>query len=295
MKPAPFGYHRPTDLDEALGALARTKGKVLAGGQSLIPILNMRLAEPADIIDINRLSELAYVRTENGGVRIGALARHSEVERDGTTAARLPILQRALHLVAHPVIRNRGTVVGSLVHADPAAELPAVLRLLGGSVTLARDGAATRTVPAGEFFLGPLESAIEPDELATSAYFPVQPRRTGMDISELSRRHGDFALAGVATLVTVDDERRVDTARAACFGVGATPVLVDLSPAVSGLVPGSAPLNGRDWAAASDLVRSTIDPDEDIHATAAYRRHLTGVLTARSLQAAWSRAVGEIQ
>jgi CO/xanthine dehydrogenase FAD-binding subunit len=116
-----------------------------------------------------------------------------------------------------------------------------------------------------------------------------------MDISELSRRHGDFALAGVATLVTVDDERRVDTARAACFGVGATPVLVDLSPAVSGLVPGSAPLNGRDWAAASDLVRSTIDPDEDIHATAAYRRHLTGVLTARSLQAAWSRAVGEIQ
>jgi aerobic carbon-monoxide dehydrogenase medium subunit len=295
MKPAPFGYHRPTDLDEALGALAGTKGKVLAGGQSLIPILNMRLAEPADIIDINRLKALAYVRTDNGGVRIGALARHSEVERDGTTAVRLPILQRALHLVAHPVIRNRGTVVGSLVHADPAAELPAVLRLLGGSLTLARAGGATRTVPAGEFFLGPLESAIEPDELATSAYFPMQPGRTGMDISELSRRHGDFALAGVATLVTVDDERRVDTAKAACFGVGATPVLVDLSTAVSGLVPGSAPLNPRDWAAASDLVRSTIDPDEDIHATAAYRRHLTGVLTARSLQAAWSRAVGEIQ
>jgi aerobic carbon-monoxide dehydrogenase medium subunit len=295
MKPAPFGYHRPTDLDEALDALARTEGKVLAGGQSLIPILNMRLAEPADIVDINRLSELAFVRTENGGVRIGALARHSEVERDGTTAARLPILEQALHLVAHPVIRNRGTVVGSLVHADPAAELPAVLRLLGGSLTLARAGGATRTVPAAEFFLGPLESAIEPDELATSAYFPVPPGRTGMDISELSRRHGDFALAGVATLVIVDDERRVDTAKAACFGVGATPVLVDLSTTVSGLVPGSAADDGQDWAAASDLVRATIDPDEDIHATAAYRRHLTGVLVARSLQAAWSRAVGEIQ
>jgi len=295
MKPAPFGYHRPTDLDEALDALARTEGKVLAGGQSLIPILNMRLAEPADIVDINRLSELAFVRTENGGVRIGALARHSEVERDGTTAARLPILEQALHLVAHPVIRNRGTVVGSLVHADPAAELPAVLRLLGGSLTLARAGGATRTVPAAEFFLGPLESAIEPDELATSAYFPVPPGRTGMDISELSRRHGDFALAGVATLVIVDDERRVDTAKAACFGVGATPVLVDLSTTVSGLVPGSAADDGQDWAAASDLVRATIDPDEDIHATAAYRRHLTGVLVTRSLQAAWSRAVGEIQ
>jgi carbon-monoxide dehydrogenase medium subunit len=116
-----------------------------------------------------------------------------------------------------------------------------------------------------------------------------------MDISELSRRHGDFALAGVATLVTVDDERRVDTAKAACFGVGATPVLVDLSTTVSGLVPGSAADDGQNWAAASDLVRATIDPDEDIHATAAYRRHLTGVLTARSLQAAWSRAMGEIQ
>jgi aerobic carbon-monoxide dehydrogenase medium subunit len=295
MKPAPFGYHRPTDLDEALDALARTKGKVLAGGQSLIPILNMRLAEPTDIVDINRLSELAFVRTETGGVRIGALARHSEVERDGATAARLPILEQALHLVAHPVIRNRGTVVGSLVHADPAAELPAVLTLLGGSLTLARAGGATRTVPAADFFLGPLESAIEPDELATSAYFPVPPGRTGMDISELSRRHGDFALAGVAVLVTVDDARRVDAAKAACFGVGATPVLVDLSTTVSGLLPGSAADDGQDWAAASDLVRATIDPDEDIHATAAYRRHLTGVLTARSLQAAWSRAVGEIQ
>jgi len=293
MKPPPFGYHRPTDLDEALDALAKTRGKVLAGGQSLIPILNMRLAEPADIIDINRLTELAYVRVENGGVRIGALARHSQVERDGHTAARLPLLQQALHLVAHPVIRNRGTVVGSLVHADPAAELPAVLSLLGGSLTLSRFGGATRTVAAGEFFLGPLECAIEPDELATSAYFPLPPGRTGMDISELSRRHGDFALAGVATLVTVDEGRRVDTAKAACFGVGATPVLVDLSAAVRGLAPGSPPEDGPGWAAASDLIRSTIDPDEDIHATSTYRRHLTGVLADRSLQVAWSRAVGE--
>jgi carbon-monoxide dehydrogenase medium subunit len=294
MKPAPFRYHRPADLDEALDVLTRTGGKVLAGGQSLIPILNLRLAEPADIVDINRLTELAYVRSENGGARIGALARHSEVERDGATAARLPILRQALHLVAHPVIRNRGTVVGSLVHADPAAELPAVLALLGGSLTLSRAGGETRTVAADEFFIGPLECTIDPAELAISAYFPVPPGRTGMDISELSRRHGDFALAGVATLVSVDEERRVETARAACFGVGATPVLVDLSAAVSGIVPGSATEDGRDWAAASDLIRSTIDPDEDIHATAAYRRHLTGVLAARSLQAAWSRAVGEI-
>jgi carbon-monoxide dehydrogenase medium subunit len=162
-------------------------------------------------------------------------------------------------------------------------------------VTLSRAGGGTRTVAAGEFFLGPLECAIEPVELAVSAYFPVPPGRTGTDVSELSRRHGDFALAGVATLVTVDDERRVETAKAACFGVGATPVLVDLSSAVSGLAPTSAAEDGQDWSAASDLIRSTIDPDEDIHATASYRRHLTGALAARSLQAAWSRAVGEIK
>lgn len=296
MKPAPFGYHAPADLDEALDVLARTKGKVLAGGQSLIPILNMRLAEPADIVDINRLGELSYVHGDNGGIRVGALARHSEVEHSDETAARLAILRQALRLVAHPVIRNRGTIVGSLVHADPAAELPAVLALLGGSLTLSRAGGAARTVGADDFFVGPLESAIEPGELATSAYFPIPPGRTGTDVSELSRRHGDFALAGVATRVTVDGDGRVDGAAAACFGVGSTPVVVDLSSALTGLArttDSSADLDG--WSAAADLVRSAVDPDEDIHATAAYRRHLIAVLAARSLRAAWSRAVGEVE
>jgi aerobic carbon-monoxide dehydrogenase medium subunit len=288
VKPAPFGYYTPATVDEALDVLSQTEGKVLAGGQSLIPILNMRLAEPPDLVDINRLDELSYISNENGEIRIGALARHSEVERDAETAGRLPLLRQALRLVAHPVIRNRGTVVGSLVHADPAAELPAVLALLGGSATLARRGGAPRTVPASDFFLGPLESATKPGELAVSASFPIPAGQVGTDVTEVSRRHGDFALAGVATLVAAGAGGVVERARVACFGVGPIPVVVDVTEAVRGVARGTSPGNG--WSAAVDLVRAAVDPDDDIHATAAYRRHLVGVLAARSFRTALSRA-----
>ncbi|MFF3441298.1 FAD binding domain-containing protein [Streptosporangium sp. NPDC002721] len=280
MKPPPFEYHAPRSLGEALDALAGAgeQGKVLAGGQSLIPLMNMRLAAPAHLVDINRLAELAFVDVGPAGVRVGALARHTQVERHERVAAAQPLLRRALRLVAHPVIRNRGTVVGSLAHADPAAELPAVLALLRGSVRLERSG-ATREVPAGDFFTGPLESAVAPGELAVSAFFPAPPPRSGTAFREVARRHGDYALAGIAALVVLDDDLRITSATVACVSLGPVPLLVDVTEAV-----GHRPAASAGWDSAAQAVRERVDPEADIHATAAYRRHLAGVLAERALR-----------
>ncbi|WP_246006957.1 FAD binding domain-containing protein [Actinomadura pelletieri] len=269
-------------VDEALDALAaRPSGKVLAGGQSLVPLLNMRLAAPPELVDINRVTELDTLHVGDGGVRVGALARHARVERSVAAATVQPLLRRALRHVAHPVIRNRGTVVGSLAHADPAAELPAVLAVLDGTV----DTASTRgrrTIPAADFFVGPLEPALEPGELAVSAFFPAAPPRTGSAFMETARRHGDYAIAGVAAVVTLDEDLRVSAARAGYLGISATPLVLDLT--------GVAGPHG-DWTAAAAHVRDTVDPVADIHAGAAYRRHLTGVLTERALKRAAAEAL----
>jgi aerobic carbon-monoxide dehydrogenase medium subunit len=295
MKPPAFTYHRPATVEDALAILAEVgaSGKVLAGGQSLVPMLNMRLAAPGHLVDINRLGTLSYVRHDAsaGAVRVGALARHAAVERDADAYAVLPLLRQAIGHVAHPTIRNRGTTVGSLVHADPAAELPAVLSLLNGEVTLAsalEKGAGRRTVAAADFFTGPLESAIRPGELAVEAVFPVPPPRTGSAWLEVSRRRGDYAVCGVGVLVTLDDGGRVARARAAYVSVGPTPVTVDLTDAVAGQVWDAA-----DWAGAGALAAGAVDPEDDIHATAAYRRHLVGVLTGRATKAAAKHAVDQ--
>src|SRR5436305_6261067 len=246
MKPPAFTYHRPATVGDALAVLAEvgSDGKVLAGGQSLVPVLNMRLAAPGHLVDINRLAELAYVRREPGAVRVGALARHADVERDAAAFEVLPLLRQATAHVAHAAIRNRGTTVGSLAHADPAAELPAVLALLNGAVTVA-SAAGRRTVPAAEFFVGPLESALRPGELAVEALFPVPAPHSGTAWLEVSRRRGDYAVCGVGALVTLDADRRVAAARAAFVSVGPTPVVVDLTDAVGG-----QPADAADWAAA---------------------------------------------
>ncbi|MFI9835842.1 FAD binding domain-containing protein [Nonomuraea sp. NPDC051941] len=270
MKPPPFEYHAPRDLDEALRTLAEVGGKVLAGGQSLIPMLNMRLAAPEHLVDINRVQGLSAMETERDGVRVGATVRHSQAER----ARAHPLLSRALRLVAHPVIRNRGTVVGSLVHADPAAELPAVLAVLGGSVRVARQG-QVRDVGAEEFFVGPMESAVQPGELAVSAYFPALGPRTGAAFEEVARRHGDYALAGVCAVVTLDEDGRVEAARLACIGVGPVPIVVDVTESP---------------ADAARIVRDRVEPEGDIHASAAYRRHLVGVLAERAVRNATREA-----
>lgn len=291
MKPSPFEYHAPADLGEALDVLARVGpegGKVLAGGQSLIPLLNMRLAAPTHLVDVNRVAGLDTIEAGPEGVRVGALARHAAVERSRPAAAVQPLLGQALRLVAHQVIRNRGTVVGSLVHADPAAEMPAVLALLGGSVRLAHRG-GERDVAAAEFFIGPMESAVGPGELAVSAFFPALPPRSGTAFHEVARRHGDYAMAGVAATVTLDEDLRVATARVACVSVGPVPVVVDVTAACGGSRVGAGG-SGPDWDAAAAVVCDRIEPEDDIHATADYRRHLTGVLVVRALRGAAGRA-----
>ena len=290
MKPGPFAYSAPTTVRETLQVLADLgpDGKVLAGGQSLIPILSMRLATFPHLVDINRVSELDTIEplTSNGhGVRVGALARHSHVERSPVTALACPALVQALRFVAHPAVKNRGTVCGALAHADPSSELPATLALLGGSVEVAQAGQPARLVPAAEFFLGPLESALGPGDLVIAARFPAVGGRSGTGFLEVSRRRGDYALCGVGAAVTLDDDLRIVSARAAYVSVSPTPLVLDLTDAVAG-----RPASTADYAAAGRLARSAVSPEADIHASAEYRRELAMVLTERVLAAAARRA-----
>jgi carbon-monoxide dehydrogenase medium subunit len=238
VKPPSFGYSRPESLDEAVRLLAESgsDAKVLAGGQSLVPLLSMRLAAPRQLIDINRVSELAYVHTDENTVRVGALARQADVEHDARAAAVQPLLRQALRLVAHPTIRNRGTVVGSLAHADPASELTAVLAVLGGAVRLA-SARGNRTVPADQFFVGPLSTGAAADELVVEASFPGRPPGTGSTFVEISRRHGDYAICGVAVCVTVDEDGALQAGKAAFISVGPTPVVVELGDVLAGTHP----------------------------------------------------------
>jgi aerobic carbon-monoxide dehydrogenase medium subunit len=218
------------------------------------------------------------------GVRVGARVRHARLERDAEVAAAIPLLRQALGWVAHPVIRNRGTSLGSIVHADPAAELPAVLALLGGHVELSST-TGTRTVAAEDFVLGPLESDTRPGELAAAVVFRRPAPRTGSAFVELSRRHGDYAIAGAGATVTLDADRHVTAARAVFIGVSDTPAVVDLAPALAGRAA-----DDLDLAAARDLADPHLHPDGDIHASADYRRHLAGVLLGRALDAAAAHA-----
>jgi carbon-monoxide dehydrogenase medium subunit len=286
VKPSSFVYHRPATIEQALDLLAEvgSDGKVLAGGQSLVPLMSMRLAAPAHLVDINRVDGLGNIRTAADGVRVGATARHADVEHDTAAFSAVPLLHQAVTHVAHPTIRNRGTTVGSLTHADPSGEMTAVLALLEGTVTLRRRG-GERVVAAGEFFVGPLESAVGPTELAVEAFFPKPVPGTGTAWVEVSRRHGDYAVCGVGAVVTLDDERRVETAKVGLISVGPTPTVVEVTDALVG-----QPHDAVDADSAGRLVMAAVDPDPDIHATAEYRRHLAGALTARAVNDATARA-----
>ncbi len=290
MKPPAFDYSRPDTLSAAVELLDRYghDGKVLAGGQSLIPLLSMRLMEPARLIDINRLSELAYLRTDPTGVRVGALARHAAVLRDSAAQASQPLLAAALAFLAHPTIRNRGTTVGSIVHADPAAELPAVLSLLGGSIT-AVSAAGRRIIPAAELFRGPLESSLTESELAVEAFFPALGPLCGTGFAEVSRRRGDYAVCGVAALVRLDEDLRISSATAGYLSVADTPLVLELTEPIAGR-PFDANL-----APAAELAGSLVQPEADIHASAQYRRQLVRVLTERVLGQACRTAAGLVE
>lgn len=277
MKPAPFVHHAPLTVEEAVTVLAEVAhdGKVLAGGQSLIPILNMRLASPGHLVDINRVAGLDGIEVTDDHVRVGALVRHTALERSGQAYAALPLLRQALVHVAHPVIRNRGTAVGSIAHADAAGELPAVLALCEGVVEAVR-ASGTREITVPDFFLGALETSLGADELATAVRFRRLEAGTGTAFTESARRHGDYALAGVAAAVTVHDGV-VTRARASFVSVTDVPSVLDLTD----LLKGSEPVLA-DWAAAADAVREYVQPDSDIHASADYRRMLVGELSRRA-------------
>jgi carbon-monoxide dehydrogenase medium subunit len=285
VKPAPFAYVRPEGLQHALEALAADPGaKVLAGGQSLVPLLNMRLAAPSTLVDINRLPDLDHVRTDRDGVHVGALARHADVLASPDVRRVQPLLSLALSHVAHATIRNRGTTVGSIVHADAAGEMPMVLALLGGSVTTA-SASGSRTIPASELFAGPLETTLRHDEIALEATFPALGPGEGVGFAEIARRHGDYALVGVGAVVRLDDES-VTAARLGFLSVCDVPTVVDVTAAMDSA--------GDGYDSAAELALEHLDPADDLHASAAYRRQLVRVLTGRVLRAAVDHARGRI-
>jgi carbon-monoxide dehydrogenase medium subunit len=275
-------------VEEALELLARHGGdaKPLAGGQSLVPSMNFRLARPSALIDLNGIAELFYLRADGAGpLRIGAMARQRTVERSATVAERAPLLHEAMPFVAHVQIRNRGTVGGSLAHADPAAELPAVMLAADARMRLRRrDG--ERWISAAAFFTGLFATALEPHELLVEVEVPAPAARAGHAFLEIARRHGDYALVGVAVLVTLDTSDRCMTAKLAFTGVGDGPVLAHEAAQI---VAGERLTPEVIAAAAHAASRRDIDPGSDIHASAAYRRRLAEVLAGRALALAGAR------
>ncbi len=289
MKPPAFKYYAPTTVEEALALLAEHgyDAKPLAGGQSLIPTMNFRLAAPAVLVDLNRVSELFYIRPgDDGGVRVGAMARHAQVERDPLIAERAPLVHETMPHIAHPQIRNRGTYGGSLAHADPAAELPAVTVALGGKV-LARSQRGQRWIPAEDFFIGLFTTVLEPDELLVEIALPPMPARTGWAFDEVARRHGDFALVGAAGLVTLDERGHCADVRLVFMGVGEGPVVAREAMSI---LKGEEPSEEAIRAAAEKAAQADVDPISDVHASAEFRRHLAKVLARRVLTKAVDRA-----
>jgi len=279
VKPAPFTYHRPETRSEvdALMAELGPEAKILAGGQSLIPIMNMRLSSPAHLIDLNHLhDERAEPALTDGRVTVGPLVRQSSAERSELVTERVPLLAETIEFVAHPAIRNRGTVVGSIAHADPAAELPAVLAVLRGEV-VARSSTGRRTIPAGDCFRGPLENSLEDTEWLEEVRWPVARDDQGFAFEEFARRSGDYALCGVAATAT----RAGPTTRVVLgyLGMGDVPVCIELPP-----LEASAVDSDEIEDAIAAVVEHQLDPGDDIHATESFRAHLArklGVKAAR--------------
>ena len=282
MKPAKFDYHAPTSLDDAVALLQRYGGdaKILAGGQSLMPLLNFRLSRPAALVDLNRIASLAYIREENGQVRLGAMTRQRTIEFSPVVARRLPLLSEATKWVGHLPIRTRGTIGGSIAHADPSAEYPAVLTALEGEV-VASGPKGERVVKAKDLFLTYLTTSLESDEVLSEIRLPVMPMGAGFALEEFARRHGDFAIVAIAAMV-VPDATRCKQARLATAGAGPVPVRLRAAEEIlerDGVTDAAIDAAAR---RAAELV----SPDSDIHASADYRRHLTMVLTRRALKRA---------
>jgi CO/xanthine dehydrogenase FAD-binding subunit len=288
MKPAPFDYHRPATLEEALALLERYEGdaKVLAGGQSLIPLMNMRLARPAALIDLERIDGLSGLRFDGAQLHVGAMTRHMDVEHSAEVRERIGIFSDAMPHVGHLAIRTRGTFGGSLAHADPAAELPALATLFDATFTIAGpDG--TRDVPWSEFFITFLTSCLEANEILIGITLTLAPPRAGWNFHEIARRHGDYALAGCGALVELEDgDDTIASARVALFGVDATPVrLLDAEPLFAGCLPTDAAIDDIAAAAAEKL-----EPATDVHGSTAFRRDIARRLIASGIRDAAAHA-----
>ena len=288
MKPVAFDYHAPATVEDAIALLTRYGGeaKLLAGGQSLMPLLNFRLSRPAALVDLNAIPSLAYIREENGEVRFGAMTRQRTIEFSPLVRQRLPLLTEATALVGHLPIRTRGTIGGSLAHADPSAEYPAVLAALDGTVVV-RSPRGERALRPSELFQSYLTTSLGPDEILVEVRLPAMAAGAGFAFEEFSRRHGDFAIVGIATML-VGDGQHCATARLATAGAGPVPMRLRSAEEIlerDGLSEAAV-------EAAARRAAELVEPDSDIHASAAYRRNLTRVLTGRALRRAKARMGG---
>ncbi|MDX1664560.1 MAG: xanthine dehydrogenase family protein subunit M [Candidatus Promineifilaceae bacterium] len=294
MKPAPFEYVAPTTLEEALATMGAHGfgAKLLAGGQSLIPVMNFRLAQPAMLVDLNGVTELGGLSAgEDGTLRVGAMVRQSALEQSAEIARHAPLVHETMPFVAHSQIRNRGTLGGSLAHADPAAELPAIMVALEARFCLRRQG-GERWVNAEAFYQSLFTTALEPEEILVEVEVPPLPAHTGHAFFELARRHGDYAQAGVAAVVTLDGSGRCRRARLVYLNVGETPMVAEKAAAA---LVGEKISDSLIGAVAELASRQEIDPTDDIHATARYKRHLANVLGRRALGRAHARARASLE
>ena len=288
MKPPPFRYHDPTGLDEALDLVATLdNAKLLAGGQSLMPMLNLRLAFPDEVVDLNRIEDLAHIIESNRAITIGAMTRQRAIERSDLVGRVCPLLHEALAQVGHRQTRNRGTIGGSLCHLDPSAELPVVAAALDATIHVTRRG-GSRSLPMSEFPAFYMTPAIEPDEIVTAIAFEPWPAGHGYAFVEFARRLGDFAVAGVAVLLDVSDDEVIRRASIALGGVGEGPIRC---PEAEAALVGMTARDDRFDEAAR--ICGEIEAMEDVHASSAYRRHLARVLTRRALTRAFERTQGE--
>ena len=288
MKPAPFKYTAPETIPEALFLLSEHgyDAKILAGGQSLVPMMNFRLVQPKVIVDINRIPKLSFIKKKDKGLLLGAMVRHSQAEKDPLVKDLAPLVYETMPKIATMQIRNRGTVGGSLSHADPSAELVVVSTALEARFKLQKQK-SERWVSADEFFIGLLMTCMEPEELLVEVEIPALPPRTGWSLKEIARRPHDFALVGVAAIVTLDKKDRCQKAKLVYLSAGDGPIS---APEAAGLLEGQEITEEVIAAAAEKASRDEIDPGRDIHATAEFRRHLANVLTRRALEEANQRA-----
>jgi CO/xanthine dehydrogenase FAD-binding subunit len=292
MKPAVFEYHAPDSLEQALEIMSQHAGeaKILAGGQSLVPAMNFRVVQPSVLIDLNRVSELSFIREEGEIIRVGAMARERQLEFDSSIAKRTPLLTEATPFIAHPQIRNRGTIGGSIVNADPAAELPVLMLALNARLK-AKNNSTERWIEAPDFFTGMFSTALEPDEILVEIELPFMPARTGWSFMEVAPRAGDYALMGVAALVTLDENGKCRQAKLVYLNAGEGPM--DAKEAAK-LLQGEEMNDALIESAAAHASEKEIDPFGNVHTSSEFQRHLANVLTKKALKQAMQRA-GELQ